>query len=194
MSNSQFLISDSTQLRLQNGNQGTGKVIVSNANGQMDWSTYDANMGFAYRSHVVALNGGSTVVNLLSQSHYMVVNNQGSANNSTNKVRLVLPTSPALYDIVRITLMSEPWEVYVSSTNKLIRLSAYDATSSTYPPTPRNKGNASLGTFTQNQWLRLNPHCTYEITYFTNTGPLGELSYDSWYLTSVAGYDNDRGG
>ncbi len=195
MSNDDFRIDGTTKFKLANGNQASGKYVFSDSSGKLDWASasfgYD---GFRYVSNVIASGQGSTIINLSANTHHMIVNNQGSTDYNTNKVRLVLPTSASNFNKIRITLMSQPWEVYVGSTASYI---LYSSDNNTDYATPKTKGPASISTFTVGQWFSLENHWTIEFTrfYYVNVGPfganLGTSNY--WIVTNCNGLNANVG-
>ena len=190
MSNDEFRIDGSTTFKLDTGNQGTGKLITSNSNGMLDWGPSFADDGWTYTNNIIASGQGSNIINLSAFNHHMVVNNQGSTNYTTNKVRLVLPLSSPNFTKIRVTLMSEPWEVYIGSTASYVFYNSYQEdlvnTQQAF-----QKGPVSTSTWTPSQWFTINPHNTIEFTRFYIAGQstfFGNYSTrDYWIVTSAYG-------
>lgn len=193
MSNDAFTVNGTTKFRLANGNQGIGKCIISDSNGKFDWST--ANFGYDgwnYVSNVVASGQGGTIINLSTNTHHMVVNNQGDSNYATNKVRLVLPYAASTFSKVRVTLMSEPWEVYLGATASTI---LYSTVNEGITPLVVNKGPVSLSSFTALQWFPIQKHWTVEFTriYYNNTAVFTGGITNVWVVTNCNGVDANIG-
>jgi hypothetical protein len=189
MSNDEFRIDGSTTFKLDTGNQGPGKIITSNSNGMLDWGTSLAEDGWAYTNNIIASGQGSTIINLSAFNHHMVVNNQGDVNYNTNKVRLVLPLSSPNFTKIRVTLMSEPWEVYIGSTTSYVFYNSYQL-NSVEAQQPYQKGPVSTSTWTPSQWFTINPHNTIEFTRFYIGGQNIIPNYttrDYWIVTSAYG-------
>ena len=190
MSNDEFRIDGSTTFKLDTGNQGPGKIITSNSNGMLDWGTSLAEDGWAYTNNIIASGQGSTIINLSAFNHHMVVNNQGSANYTTNKVRLLLPLSSPNFTKIRVTLMSEPWEVYIGSTTSYVFYNSYQL-SFVEAQQPYQKGPVSTSTWTSSQWFTINPHNTIEFTRFQIAGQnninANYTTRDYWIVTSAYG-------
>ena len=190
MSQQEFTIDGNTTLKIDTGNQGPGKVLISDANGMLDWGTNNvAEDGWKYVNNIIAVNGGSSVINLVESTHHMVVNNQGDTNWATNKVRLVLPLNKPNFTKVRITLMSEPWEVYVGTTDSSLFYSSLQEDGDSILSS-RTKGPASLSTFTAASWLKLWPHSTVELTryaYVNVGGNTDPQTRNYWILTNANG-------
>ncbi len=192
MSQTEFTIDGNTTLKIDTGNQAPGKFIVSDASGKLDWanaSSVSSVDKWNYVSNVIPANGGAAVVNLSINTHHMVVNNQGGVNYATNKVRLVLPSAPN-FSKVRITLMSEPWEVYVGSTEASVFFSSKEQYGNN-TLSPRTRGPVSLATFTAANWFKLTPHGTIELTRFQHISAgsfFDPASRNYWIVTNGAGY------
>ena len=191
MSDQEFRIDGGTTFRLNTGNQAPGKFITSDANGLLDWgaSTTIAQDGWSYTNNTIASGQGANTINLSAFNHHMVVNNQGSVNYGTNKVRLILPIDVVNFTKIRITLMSEPWEVYVGTTASNI---LYNSFQENYTEVMQayTKGPASISTWNAAQWFTINPHNTVEFTRFYIAGATFPLEYttrDQWIVTSVQG-------
>jgi hypothetical protein len=191
MSDQEFRIDGGTTFRLDTGNQATGKFITSDTNGLLDWGTTTtiAQDGWTYTNNIIASGQGANTINLSAFNHHMVVNNQGTVNNGTNKVRLILPINVVSFTKIRVTLMSEPWEVYVGTTASKI---LYNSFQENYTEVMQGyqKGPASISTWNAAEWFKINPHNTVEFTRFF-IAPTGFdqnfTTRDQWIVTNAHG-------
>jgi len=190
MSDQEFRIDGGTTFRLNTGNQATGKFITSDANGLLDWGTQTtiAQDGWTYTNNTIASGQGANTINLSAFNHHMVVNNQGTVNYGTNKVRLILPINVVSFTKIRITLMSEPWEVYVGTTASKI---LYNSFQENYTEVMQayTKGPASISTWNAAEWFTINPHNTVEFTRFYLAPSFSQdfTTRDQWIVTSAHG-------
>lgn len=187
MSNEEFRIDGTTTFRINTGNQGTGKILTSDSNGKLDWvsGSLGAQDGWIYTNNIITSGQGGNIINLSAFNHHMVVNNQGDTNYTNNKVRLLLPIS-SNFTKIRITLMSEPWEVYVGSTASMI---FYNSRQNNSTPQAYTKGPVSTTSWTQSQWFMINQHSTIELTRFYIAGDViyNYSTRDYWIITSAHG-------
>jgi hypothetical protein len=185
MSEQEFRIDGNTKLKLSTGNQGAGKVIISDNNGTLDWSTFNSTQdGWTYTNNIITSGQGTNIITLSPFTHHMVVNNQNDTDYGLNKVRFMLPVNQPTFTKIRITLMSEPWEVYVGSTASPI---AYNSLQGTTTPSLYTRGPVSLSTWTPSTWFPIKSHNTIEFTRFYYAANLNITTRDNWIITSVQG-------
>ena len=180
MSQESITIDGTSAIYLQDGTQGSGKILASDETGSLSWrSTSPISTFTNVVSQFPTGSGQNLTVSALPFRHYFTM---GFRTFEDGSHRINLPTAPAEGDMIRITNTETGTTIYVTSTTHTIFYWL----------------NMSTGTSTSvaaNTYLRILPAQTIELTFAAKNpshpaNASAKPTIDRWYVTNLSSFDH----
>lgn len=180
MNQQSITIDGGSQIYLQDGTQGAGKILVSDDTGSLSWrSTAPISTFTNVVSQFPTGQGQNITVSALPFRHYFTM---GFRTFDDGSHRFNLPTAPAEGDMIRITNTETSTTVWVTSTTHTIFYMLHSI-------------NGTSTSVAANTYLRILPAQTIELTFATKNpnhpaNASAKPTIDRWYVTNLSSFDH----
>lgn len=180
MNQQSITIDGGSQIYLQDGTHGSGKILVSDSTGSLSWrSTAPTSTFTNVVSQFPTGQGQNLTVSALPFRHYFTI---GFRSPDDGSHRFNLPTAPAEGDMIRITNTETGNTVYVTSTTHTIFYML-------------SNSNGTSTSVAANAYLLIRPAQTIELTFAAKNpnhpaNAVSKPTIDRWYVTNLSSFDH----